>query len=292
MKLKESGGWGAHQEFENGAATSGQASIVNESGTGFRKRERSHGKRALLIPSAILFAMLFLAMAAIFYFRVDPVQAYGETTTGKYTLSNGDVIEFCTTNQCSGGGNQNTNTFASISTIYVKVHTTRVNAGTGYLYLYRYDQNLVPPASGYIARNLVWTQVGSDYYSSLAIPSGQTTHFRIYGQIINGGNQVTFQDEIELSTQPARFMNFYWQNQPSYPPNSADESYVFKPGATVYVMGYGADANRSTTYTTNSLRNIVTGGSTSLTMAGYSRLSTPYKNYHIYTLVLPGRIQP
>jgi hypothetical protein len=258
---------------------------MNNPGASFRKLERSQGNHGLLIPSAILFAMLVLAMAAIFCFTVDHVQAYGETTTGKYTLSNGDVIEFCTTNQCSGGGNQNTNTFASGSTIYVKVHTARVNAGTGYLYLYRSNVNAVPPTTGYSARNLVWTQVGSDYFSSVTIPARQSYPFRIYGQVINGGNQVTFQDEIKLSTQPARFINFYWTGPQNYPPNSADESYAFKSGATVYVMGYGAAANRNATYTTNSLKDIVTGGSTALTMVGYARVST---YYHRYTLVLPA----
>ncbi|MFA5802818.1 MAG: DNRLRE domain-containing protein [Thermoleophilia bacterium] len=248
------------------------------------RRFGERGIRPLPILAAALFATLSLTIF-ILHSYVDQAGAYGENTTGSYSFSNGDTIQFCTTNQCSGGGNQFTNRFASGATVYVKVHTTRINAGTGYLYLYRSNVNGVPPATGYSARNLVWTQVGSDYYSSVTIPASQTYPFRIYGQIINGGNQVTFEDEIKLTTQAARFMNFYWTGPQNYPPNSADESYAFRSGATVNVMGFGAAANRNVTYTTNTLKNIVTGAGTSLTMANYARVST---YYHRYTLTLPA----
>ena len=240
---------------------------------------------ALLIPSSVLFAALVVAAIAILGLRVERAQAYGETSAGLYNFSNGDVIEFCTTNQCSGAGNQDTVTFAPGSTVYVRVHTTRFSGGTGYLYLYNYFRNASPPGTGYVSRNLVWTQVGSDYYSSLLIPSSQAYYMRLYGQIVSGSNQITFQNEIELTTQPARFMNYYWTGPQPYPPNAPDESYVFHSGGTVYVMGCGAAYNYNAMHTTNSLKDIDSGASNPLTMAGYSRVST---NYHRFTLQLPA----
>ncbi|MHB8858928.1 MAG: DNRLRE domain-containing protein [Thermoleophilia bacterium] len=240
---------------------------------------------ALLIPSSVLFAALVVAAIAILCLRVERAQAYGETSAGLYNFGNGDVIEFCTTNRCSGAGNQDTVTFAPGSTVYVRVHTTRFSGGTGYLYLYNYFRNASPPGTGYVRRNLVWTQVGSDYYSSLLIPASQAYYMRLYGQIVSGSNQITFQNEIELTTQPARFMNYYWTGPQPYPPNAPDESYVFHSGATVNVMGYGVAANYSAAYTKNSIKDIDSGVSTPLTMAGYSRVST---NYHRFTLQLPA----
>ncbi len=249
------------------------------------ERPGHRGRIALCVPAAVALITLILALAASFALEVDRVEAYGEAGTGKYSFSNTDVIEICTTNRCTGVGNQNTNTFAPGATIYVHVHTDRVVNGTGYLYLYNYWRKAIPPAWGYVRRVLSWTRVGSDYYAQLTLPATQANHMRLYGQVINGGDQVTFQDEIKITTQPSKFMNFYWTGPQAYPPSPADESYTYKSGDIVNVMAYGSARAYNATYTTNSMKDIATGASTPLTMSNWSRISS---NYHRYRLQLPA----
>jgi len=148
---------------------------------------------------------------------------------GSYTEANGDVIEICADAACTN----HTNTFSKGAVVYVKVTTTRVPNNLGFGGRVRL-RNYLNTQVGTIA---TWTQTSAVspyvYTSAVTIPAGSTNYLKVAASVVsNTGSRVTYEEALDIAAIN-QFIHFYSDA------SRTDESYTFRPGATMYVRAYG-----------------------------------------------------
>lgn len=169
-------------------------------------------------------------------------------TAGYFTETNGDIIEICADAACT----VHTTTFNPGDTVFLKVTTTRV------------DNSLVSNSLGlkdYLNNNVgsagSWTQAFIPpstyvYSGQLTIPNPvpKGRYLKVVGKIQSITSPfplVNFEEQLQILSLN-EYMHFYSDAA------ETDESYTFKPGATIYVKAYGNAGTYSQARTGNNIR--------------------------------------
>ncbi|MFA6001736.1 MAG: DNRLRE domain-containing protein, partial [Thermoleophilia bacterium] len=245
-----------------------------ESHTGAVNTRRHHIYMSLKWVLAV-FAAAFMFSVAIASFLVSPGEAV-VGPEGSYTEANGDIIEICADAACTN----HTNTFTKGAVVYVKVTTTRVpnNFGSGG------DARLRNYLNTQVGTTGTWTQTSSVspyvYTSAVTIPAASANYLKVAASVVsNTGPRVTFEEALDISAIN-QFIHFYSDNA------RTDESYTFRPGATMYIRAYGNGSAYSSSQTGTNNRMFDFTNATKATWAAPA--VTQAGNNYDFPLTLPS----
>ncbi|MHB8793750.1 MAG: DNRLRE domain-containing protein [Thermoleophilia bacterium] len=217
----------------------------------------------VMLPAALLIAFLLVSQGKAV---VGP--------EGTYTENNGDIIEVCADAACT----THTNTFANGSKVYIRVTTTRVaSRASGNIRLYNFRHGAVGTVGN-------WTQVSATspyvYTSAVTIPAANINGLKLVGSIVSSTSaRIQFEEALDVPSVD-RYIHFYSDA------GRADESYTFRPGATMYIKAYGNGNayNASRTGTVNRMYGFTNS------QAAYWAAPTVTKtgNWYDFALTLPA----
>lgn len=210
--------------------------VNNEAAGAVVKGRKNRSKGSRRRSAAYVFSILALLGLLLAVF-VNPSRAV-VGPTGYYALSNGDIIEICTTAACA----THTTTFSPGNTIYLRVTTTRVDKpNTDWLYL----RNNLGAQVGPMSR---WTQVSSSspyvYTAQITLPNPVTSYLQLDALLRKGGQWVQFQQALTI-TGVSQSMFTY--SDAAY----TDETDTYRSGAVVYIRAFGSGAAYSAAQTGN-----------------------------------------